>query len=215
MRIVIECKRDAIAEIVLNNLYKQTQLQDTFGIIMLALVNNIPKVMDLKEVLTHFLNFRREIIINRTKFELGEAEARSHILEGLKIALENIDSVIAIIRSSSNPTTAKESLIAEYKFSNKQTKAILDMRLQKLTSLEIDKVVQEYKQVKEQFYDASSASPTTQSTTKKPCLRSTEIRNLFLIPGRIWPIARGQAIGPPIYSSPLERQDAFLLAALH
>ena len=149
VRVVIECKRDAIGEIILNNLYKFTQLQDTFGIIMLALVNNIPKVMDLKEVLTHFLNFRREIIINRTKFELGEAEARSHILEGLKIALENIDSVIAIIRSSSNPTTAKESLIAEYKFSNKQTKAILDMRLQKLTSLEIDKVVSEYNEIQE------------------------------------------------------------------
>ena len=147
IRVVIECKRDAIGEIILNNLYKLTQLQDTFGIIMLALVDNIPKVMNLKEVLTHFLNFRREIIIKRTKFELGEAEDRSHILEGLKIALENIDNVIAIIRGSSDPGSAKESLIQEYKFSNKQTKAILDMRLQKLTSLEIDKVVSEYNQI--------------------------------------------------------------------
>ena len=149
IRVVIECKRDAIGEIILNNLYKLTQLQETFGIIMLALVNNIPKVMDIKEVLTHFLNFRREVIIKRTKFELTEAEERSHILEGLKIALENIDNIIAIIKGSSNPTSAKEALILEYKFSEKQTKAILDMRLQKLTSLETDKIVSEFNEIQE------------------------------------------------------------------
>ena len=143
-RIVVECKRDAIAEIILNNLYKFTQLQDTFGVIMLALVNGVPKIMNLKEVLGHFLDFRREVIIKRTNFELLEAEQRAHILEGLKIALENIDNIIQIIRGSSSPETAKESLISSYKFSEKQAKAILDMRLQKLTSLEIDKVIQEY-----------------------------------------------------------------------
>ena len=143
-RIVVECKRDAIAEIILNNLYKFTQLQDTFGVIMLALVNGVPKIMNLKEVLGHFLDFRREVIIKRTNFELLEAEQRAHILEGLKIALENIDNIIQIIRGSSSPETAKESLISSYKFSDKQAKAILDMRLQKLTSLEIDKVIQEY-----------------------------------------------------------------------
>ena len=143
-RIVVECKRDAIAEIILNNLYKFTQLQDTFGVIMLALVNGVPKIMNLKEVLGHFLDFRREVIIKRTNFELSEAEQRAHILEGLKIALENIDNIIQIIRGSSSPETAKESLISSYKFSDKQAKAILDMRLQKLTSLEIDKVIQEY-----------------------------------------------------------------------
>ena len=143
-RIVIECKRDAIAEIILNNLYKFTQLQDTFGVIMLALVNGVPKIMNIKEVLGHFLDFRREVIIKRTTFELSEAEQRAHILEGLKKALEDIDNIIQIIRGSSNPEAAKESLISSYKFSDKQAKAILDMRLQKLTSLEIDKIVQEY-----------------------------------------------------------------------
>ena len=143
-RIVIECKRDAIAEIILNNLYKFTQLQDTFGVIMLALVNGVPKIMNLKEVLGHFLDFRREVIIKRTTFELSEAEQRAHILEGLKKALEDIDNIIQIIRGSSNPEAAKESLISSYDFSDKQAKAILDMRLQKLTSLEIDKIVQEY-----------------------------------------------------------------------
>ena len=148
-RVVIECKRDAIAEIILNNLYKFTQLQDTFGVIMLALINNVPKIMNLKEVLGHFLDFRREVIIKRTRFELEEAEHRAHILEGLKKALENIDNVIKIIRGSTNPETAKESLISTYQFSEKQAKAILDMRLQKLTSLEIDKVVQEYRELQE------------------------------------------------------------------
>ena len=147
IRVVIECKRDAIAEIILNNLYKLTQLQESFGVIMLALVNNIPKVMNLKEVLGHFLDFRREVIINRTKFELKEAEHRAHILEGLKKALENIDNIIALIRGSSDPKDAKKSLINEYKFSEVQAKAILDMRLQKLTSLEVDKVVEEYNEL--------------------------------------------------------------------
>ena len=146
-RIVVECKRDAIAEIILNNLYKFTQLQDTFGVIMLALVGGVPKIMNLKEVLGHFLDFRREVIIKRTGFELLEAEQRAHILEGLKKALENIDNIISIIRGSSNPETAKKSLISEYQFSEKQAKAILDMRLQKLTSLEIDKVIQEYNEL--------------------------------------------------------------------
>ena len=149
LRIVVECKRDASGEVILNNLYKYTQLQDTFGVILLALVDGVPRVMGLKEMLTHFLNFRREIIINRTKFELDQAESRSHILEGLKIALENIDKVISIIRGSKDPESAKSSLIEEYSFSEKQTKAILDMRLQKLTSLEIDKVVEEYNELQE------------------------------------------------------------------
>ena len=144
IRVVIECKRDAIGEIILNNLYKYTQLQDTFGVILLALVDGVPKIMGLKEILNHFLDFRREIILNRTKFELEEAEARSHVLEGLKKALENIDQVISIIRGSKDPGSAKKSLIETFSFSKKQTKAILEMRLQKLTSLEIDKVVAEF-----------------------------------------------------------------------
>jgi DNA gyrase subunit A len=147
IRVVVECKRDAIGEVILNNLYKYTALQDTFGVILLALVDGVPKVMALKEMLQHFLDFRREIIINRTRFELKEAEARSHILEGLKKALENIDQVISIIRGSKDPEAAKKSLIDTFSFSEKQTKAILDMRLQKLTSLEIDKVVEEFNEL--------------------------------------------------------------------
>ena len=147
IRVVVECKRDAIGEVILNNLYKYTQLQDTFGVILLALVDGVPKVMTLKEMLQHFLNFRREIIINRTTFELKEAESRSHILEGLKKALENIDKVISIIRGSKDPEAAKQSLIQTFSFSEKQTKAILDMRLQKLTSLEIDRVVEEFNEL--------------------------------------------------------------------
>jgi DNA gyrase subunit A len=149
IRVVVECKRDAIAEVILNSLYKYTQLQETFGVILLALVEGIPKVMGIKEMLKHFLSFRREIIINRTKFELKEAEARSHILEGLKKALENIDKVIAIIRGSNDPEAAKNSLIETFQFSIKQTKAILEMRLQKLTSLEINKLIEEFNKLQE------------------------------------------------------------------
>ena len=147
IRVVVECKRDAIGDIVLNNLYKMTQLQDSFGVIMLALANGVPKVMHLKEMLTHFLDFRRVVIVRRTKFELIEAKDRAHILEGLKIALENIDEVISIIRGSKNPEEARNSLIAKFKFSEKQTKAILDMRLQRLTSMEVDRVVEEYNEL--------------------------------------------------------------------
>ena len=151
MRIVIECKRDAIAEIILNNLYKYTQLQDTFGIIMLAIVGGVPKVMELKQVLGEFLSFRREIIIKRTTFDLKEAEARAHILEGLKKALESIDEIIELIKKSKNPEEAKEKLINKFKFSAAQSKAILDMRLQKLTSLETGKLLEELGELNKQI----------------------------------------------------------------
>ncbi|MBC8197878.1 MAG: DNA gyrase subunit A [Candidatus Marinimicrobia bacterium] len=147
MRIVVECKRDAIADVVLNNLFKLTQLQDSYGVIMLALVNGIPKVMNIKEVLNHFLNFRIEVVVKRTQFELNEAEIRAHILEGLKIALENIDEVIKIIKKSKDPVVAREALMARFSLSEKQSKAILEMRLQRLTSLEVDKIIEEYKEL--------------------------------------------------------------------
>ena len=147
IRIVVETKRDAVPEVILNQLYKHTQLQDTFGIILLALVNGVPKIMGLREILNHFIDFRHEIVVRRTTFELKEAEARAHLLEGLKIALDNIDEVIKIIRGSKNPTLAKEGLMNSFNLSEVQAQAILDMRLQKLTSLEVDKVVNEYKEV--------------------------------------------------------------------
>lgn len=147
IRVVVECKRDAIANVVLNNLFKLTQLQDSYGVIMLALANGVPKVMNIKEMLMHFLDFRIEVIVRRTKFELNEAEERAHILEGLKIALENIDEVIAIIKGSKDPEMAKSSLMERFSLSQKQAKAILDMRLQRLTSLEVDKIIVEYKEL--------------------------------------------------------------------
>ena len=147
IRVVIETKRDAVPEVILNQLYKHTQLQDTFGIILLALVNGVPKVMSLKEALVRFIDFRHDVVVRRTKFELEEAEARAHILEGLKIALDNIDDVIVIIRSSKDATHAKEGLMNSFNLSEKQSQAILDMRLQRLTGMEVEKVVQEYKEI--------------------------------------------------------------------
>ena len=145
IRVVIETKRDAVPEVILNQLYKHTQLQDTFGIILLALVDGIPKIMSLKTVLQHFIDFRHDIVVRRTEFDLKIAEARAHILEGLKIALDNIDQVIEIIRGSKDPMMAKEGLMNNFNLSEVQAQAILDMRLQKLTGLEVDKVVEEYK----------------------------------------------------------------------
>ena len=146
IRVVIETKRDAVPEVVLNLLYKHTQLQDTFGIILLALVNGVPKIMPLKEILTHFVDFRHEIVVRRTQHELKEAEARAHILEGLKTALDNIEEVIAVIRGSKDPAKAKEGLMKGFSLSEIQSQSILEMRLQKLTGLEVDKVVSEYKE---------------------------------------------------------------------
>jgi DNA gyrase subunit A len=147
IRVVIETKRDSIPDVILNQLYKHTQLQDTFGIIMLALVNGAPKVMNLPEVMNHFIEFRHVVVVRRTEFDLKQAEAKAHILEGLKIALDNIDEVIKIIRGSKNPVQAKEGLMDGFELSEIQAQAILDMRLQKLTGLEVDKVVEEYKAI--------------------------------------------------------------------
>ena len=144
MRIVIELKRDANPNVVLNLLYKHTKLQDTFGIIMLALVNNEPIVLNLKQILEHYVEFQKEVITRRTIFELNKAEARAHILEGLKIALDNIDEVISIIRNSSTSEIAKNTLMERFNLSEKQSQAILEMRLRRLTGLERDKIDEEF-----------------------------------------------------------------------
>ncbi|PLX32618.1 MAG: DNA gyrase subunit A [Ignavibacteria bacterium] len=146
MRIVIEIKRDGNPEVVLNNLYKHTQMQVTFGAIMLALVDGRPKVLSLKEMMRHFLDFRHEVIVRRTKFELAEAERRAHILEGYIIALDNIDEVIETIKKSRDVETARNNLMRKFKLSEIQAKAILDMRLQRLTGLERKKIEDEYKE---------------------------------------------------------------------
>ena len=142
MRIVIELRRDASPHVVLNRLYKHSQLEDSFGVIMLALVNNEPRVMNLKEVLNHYLDHQREVIIRRTRFELRKAEERAHILEGLRIALNNIDEIIAIIRAAYDD--AKERLMARFGLSERQAVAILDMQLRRLSGLEREKIEAEY-----------------------------------------------------------------------
>jgi DNA gyrase subunit A len=143
MRIVIELKRGEVPEVVLNNLYKHTQLQTTFGIIMLAIVGGRPKILPLVEILDHFVEFRREVVRRRTEFELRKAEARAHILEGLKIALDHLDRVIALIRGSKSPLEARTGLMSEFKLSQPQAQAILDMQLQRLTGLERQKIIDE------------------------------------------------------------------------
>jgi DNA gyrase subunit A len=147
MRIVIELKRDAIAEVVLNNLYRNTQMQTTFGIIFLAIINNRPEVMDLPTLLHHFVEHRKEIVVRRTRFDLRKAEERAHILEGLVKALDVLDELIRLIRAARTPQEAKSGLIERWQFSDVQAQAILDMRLQRLTGLERDKIVAEYEDV--------------------------------------------------------------------
>ncbi|WP_125154238.1 DNA gyrase subunit A [Clostridium rectalis] len=147
MRMVIELKRDANANVVLNQLYKHTKMQDTFGVIMLALVDNEPKILNLKEVLVHYLDFQKEIIRRRTQFDLDKALARAHILEGLRIALDHIDEVINLIRSSKNTEQARNGLMNKFSLSEKQAQAILDMRLQRLTGLEREKIESEYNEL--------------------------------------------------------------------
>ena len=144
MRIVIELKKDAIPQVILNNLYKHTQMQSSFGVIMLALVDGQPRVLTLKQMIERFVDFRVEVIMRRTRFELDKAEKRAHILEGLKIAIANLDKVIRIIRTSKSPEFAKERLMKELKLSEIQTKAILEMQLQRLTQLEREKIDEEY-----------------------------------------------------------------------
>lgn len=147
MRVAIDVKRDATAMVILNRLYKFTQMETSFGIIMLAIVNGKPEILNLKQIIVYFINHRKEIIIRRTTFELKKAEERAHILEGLKVALDNLDSVVQLIRSSSSPSDAKIKLVEKFKLSNIQAQAILDMRLQRLTGLERDKINDEYNSI--------------------------------------------------------------------
>jgi DNA gyrase subunit A len=147
MRIVMELKRDAIPDIVLNNLYKLTPMQQSFGVINLAIVNGQPRELNLIDTLNIFFEHRREVVIRRTRFDLKKAEARAHILEGLKKALDNLDAVITLIRKSKSAPDAREALMAQFKFSELQARAILEMQLQKLTGLERQKLIDEYKEV--------------------------------------------------------------------
>jgi DNA gyrase subunit A len=151
IRVVIELKKDAIPNVVLNQLYKHTQLQDTFGVIMIALVNRQPQVLNLKEVLHHFIEHRRVVVTRRTLHDLRKARAREHILEGLKRAIDSIDEVVALIRASSTPADALVGLISKFDLSDLQAKAILEMRLQRLTGLERQKVVDELETIRKEI----------------------------------------------------------------
>jgi DNA gyrase subunit A len=148
IRVVIDLKRDAIPQIVLNQLFKHTQMQSTFGVIMLALVDGVPKVMDLKEILRHFLDHRHRVIVRRSEHDLAAAKEREHILEGLKVAVDNIDEVVAIVRGSSDAPEASEKLRTRFELSEKQADAILAMRLSRLTGLEIEKLEEELREVR-------------------------------------------------------------------
>jgi DNA gyrase subunit A len=138
MRLVIELKRDAIPKVVLNKLYKHTPMQTTFGVNMVALVDNVPRTLNLREVIHNYVAHQREVIVRRTKHELSEKEARAHILEGLLIALEHLDAIIELIRASRDRDSAREQLVARFELSHIQATAILDLRLSQLTALEAD-----------------------------------------------------------------------------
>jgi DNA gyrase subunit A len=179
VRVVIELKRGEIPLVVLNNLYKHTPLETTFGVIMLALVNNRPEILNLKQILHHFLEHRREVVVRRTAFDLRKAEERAHILEGLKIALHNLDAVITLIRRSQSPDEARVGLMRQFGLTEIQANAILDMRLQRLTQLERAKLVEEYQEVLKQIEYLKSvlASEALVRTIIKDEL--TEIREAY------------------------------------
>jgi len=147
IRIVIDVRRDANPNVILNQLYRHTQMQTTFGVIMLVIVNGEPKLLDLKSVISHYIEYQKEIVVRRTRFDLNKAEERAHILEGLKIALDNLDAVINLIRSSRTPDIAREGLMKNFNLTEKQAQAILDMRLQRLTGLERRKIEDELKDI--------------------------------------------------------------------
>jgi len=179
MRIVFCLKKDSIPEVVINQLYKHTRLESSFGIIFLAIVNNRPELLSFKEILEHFILHRKEIIIRRTRFDLKKAEERAHILEGLKIALENLDSVISLIKESKSPAEAKIRLIKKFELTEIQAQAILDMRLQKLTGLEQEKILEEYKNILKdisRFKEILSSERIVESIIKEEL---TQIQNDF------------------------------------
>ena len=175
MRIMIELKRDAIPYIVLNRLYKHTQMQSTFGTIMLALVDGVPKVMSLREMLRHFIDHRHVVVVKRSEFDLKKAREREHILEGLKIAVDNIDEVIKLIRASRDAEAAGAQLQERFSLSERQAKAILDMRLARLTGLEMEKLDAELREVRARIGDLEDI---LSSRERRLLIISDELREL-------------------------------------
>ena len=179
MRIVIELKRDAIEDVVLNQLFGHTEMQSTFGILNLAIVDGEPKILPLKEIIEHYIKYRVAIIIRRTTFDLNKAKEKMHILEGFMIALKNIDEVIKIIRSSKTVEEAKNRLMERFKFSEKQTKAILDMRLQKLTGMEIDAVKKDYEETQKLIQELEALLSSSQNILNEIKRELLEIKKQF------------------------------------
>lgn len=179
IRIVIDVKRDASGEIVLNHLYKYTALTTSFGINMIALVDRIPKLLNIKEVLSEFVKHRREVVTRRTRYELKKAQAKAHIMEGLKVALENLDAVIALIKAAKNTPEAREQLIATYSFTEIQASAILEMKLQRLTGLERDKIIKEYEMLLEVIADLKAILADIGRVFEIIRTELTEIRNKY------------------------------------
>jgi DNA gyrase subunit A len=151
VRVVLDLKKDEVPEVVINQLYKMTPLQKSFGIILLCIVNNKPEILNLKQILQHFIAHRRTVVYRRTAYELRKAQERAHILEGLKIAITHLDEVVELIRASANPAEAKEGLIDRFELSEIQAQTILDMRLQRLTGLERDKIIADYQEILEKI----------------------------------------------------------------
>src|SRR6202043_3289653 len=156
MRLVIELKRDAIPKVVLNKLYKHTPMQTTFGVNMVALVDNVPRTLNLRSMIHNYVAHQREVVVRRTKHELAEKEARAHILQGLLIALENLDAIIELIRASRDRDAAREQLVERFELSVIQATAILDLRLSQLTALEADSIKQEHADVTERIAELRS-----------------------------------------------------------
>mgnify|MGYP005766460179 FL=1 len=182
MRIVIEVKRDANAQVVLNSLYKHTQLQVSFGVIMLALVKDTPKILNLKEIITNYIDFQKEVIIRRTQFDLDKAMQKAHILEGLVIALANIDEVIKVIKHSNDKEDAIKQLVEKFVLSEKQAQAILDMRLQRLTGLEVEKVKQELEATHNLIVELTGILNDEQKVLDIIKADLTEIKNKYGVP---------------------------------
>ena len=184
MRIVIELKRDVQAQVVLNYLYKHTQMQETFGVIMLALVNGEPKVLSLRDALYYYILHQEDVVTRRTKYDLDKSLARAHILEGLLKALDNIDEIVHIIRHSADTATAKQTLMERFEFSDKQAQAILDMRLARLTGLEREKLLEEYQELERTIAYLQSLLDDKQKLLGVIKDELTEIKNKFADPRR-------------------------------
>ncbi len=179
IRLVIDVKSGEHAQVVLNQLYKHTQMYTSFGIIMLALVRNQPKVLNLKELLSHFIEHRKEVITRRTQYELGKAEERLHILEGFKIALDNLDEIVELIKSSESPAAAKTGLMQTFSLSERQAQAVLDMRLQRLTALERDKILEERRELIETVSRLKEILGSEKLILDLAVEELTELRNRF------------------------------------